>query len=195
MGVSREVVTWAHQSQPGEVIDKVLQVDETFPDGRTLERYVVSALKSITEAGLEPLENVRSRVEAAVKNEKKAAKIKEKIGSAASLDAVASQMGVEVSTASDVDFASANPSGLGREPKVQAAIFAVQPNKMSKPIEGDRGVYVVEVSSVSDAGEPTDMTTAKSTAATAIKNRVSSVFSNMVDKAEVEDFRANTRTY
>ncbi|MFK7908236.1 MAG: SurA N-terminal domain-containing protein [Chitinophagales bacterium] len=195
LGVSREIVTWAYQAKAGDVIDKVLQVDQTLPGDRTLERYVVAGLKATNEAGLEPLENVRSRVETAVKQEKQAAKIKEKIGSAASLDAVASQMGVEVSTASDVDFASFSPSGLGPEPKVQAAVFAIQPNTMSKPISGSRGVYVVEVSSINAAGEPTDLVSAKKAAATQLSQRVNSVFSSIVDKSEVEDLRLNTRTY
>lgn len=195
LGANREIVTWAFQADEGDVIDKVLQVDETLPGGRTLERYVIPALKSISEPGLESLENVRSRVEAEVKKQKQAAKIKEKIGSASSLDAVASQMGVEVKTASGVDFASFSPADLGPEPKVQAAIFAVQPNTLSKPIEGSRGVYLVEVTSVSAAGEPTDMTAAKKDAATQLIQRVNSVFANLADKAEIEDLRANTRTY
>ncbi|MEZ4886075.1 MAG: SurA N-terminal domain-containing protein [Chitinophagales bacterium] len=195
LGVNNEIVTWAYQASPGDVIDKVLQADQTLPGGRTLERYVVVALKSVSEPGIEPLENVRSRVEGEVKKEKQAVKIKEKIGSAGSLDAVASQMGVEISTASDVDFASFSPSELGPEPKVQAAIFALKPNTVSKPIAGSRGVYVVEVTSVSDAGEPADMAAAKKEAATQISQRVNSLFSNIADKAEIEDLRINTRTY
>lgn len=195
LGANQEIVTWAYQAEEGDVIDKVLQVDETLPGGRTLERYVVPALKSITAPGMQSLEDVRSRIEAQVKNQKKAAKIKEQIASASSLDAVASQMGVEVQTASEVDFASFSPTGLGPEPKVQAAVFALQPNTMSKPIEGSRGVYVVEVSSVNAAGEPTDLASAKKAAATQLNQRVNSIFSNMADHAEIEDLRLNTRTY
>ncbi len=195
LGANQEIVTWAFQAKEGTVIDKVLQVDETLPGGRTLERYVIPALKSISEPGMESLENVRSRVEAEVKKQKQAAKIKANIASASSLDAIASQMGVEVQTASDVDFASFSPTGLGPEPKVQAAVFALQPNTMSKPIEGSRGVYVVEVNSVNAAGEPTDMAAAKKTAATQLMQKVNSIFANMADKAEIEDMRANTRTY
>ena len=195
LGISREIVTWAYQAKDGEVIDKVLQVDQALPNGQTLERYVVSALKSISEPGMEPLENVRSRVEAEVKKEKQAAKIKEKIGSASSLDAVASQMGVEVRTADGVDFASVSAPEIGPEPKVQAAIFALTPNTMSKPIAGGRGVYLVETSSITEAGEPSDLAAAKKEAGTSFTQRVNSIFSSLAEKAEIEDLRANTRTY
>ncbi len=195
LGISREVVTWAFQAQEGEVIDKVLQVDQTLPGGRALERYVVPALKNIHEPGLQPLENVRSVVEAAVRKEKQAAKIIEQVGSATGLDAIASQTNVTVSTASEVDFASFQPAGIGPEPKVQAAIFAIQPNTVSKAISGDRGVYYVEVSSISEAGEPTDLEAAKKEGVTSISAKVNSLFAKMAEKAEVEDLRINTRTY
>ena len=68
-----------------------------------------------------------------------------------SLDAIAK---ANATTIQNAPAASVENSGLvnvGAEPKVVGAAFATAPNKLSAPVEGNSGVYVVMTKSVTKA--------------------------------------------
>ena len=200
LGVSRELSTWAFRSGKGDV-SQVFDVENTLPNGSIITNHVVALLTDIQKAG-NPLNNPKTRtaVENAVKREKKAEKIVAKIGAAPrSLNAVASASGEEVKSAEGVPFGSGTVIGIGNEPKLQAAAMGLQANQISKPIKGERGVYVVKVISVDTPGIAADLTPARKALSTKLGQGVDgpqiNVFRALSKSSDVEDDRFKNRSY
>jgi peptidyl-prolyl cis-trans isomerase D len=85
-------------------------------------------------------------VEPILRNRKKAAEIKKKIGNANSLDNIASTFGTQVMTADSIQFATPYVPEIGNEPKVIGAAFSKSlVNKVSAPIEGSNALFVLQV--------------------------------------------------
>ncbi|KMQ69577.1 peptidylprolyl isomerase [Chryseobacterium sp. FH2] len=102
---------------------------------------IVVYLNGKQEKGLADPESVRDQIEVIVKNKLAAKQISEKIGKAGSLDQIAKQFATTKQTA-QVNLL--NPSVAGAmEPKVAGAAFGVAKGKISNPIEGGTGVYVL----------------------------------------------------
>jgi peptidyl-prolyl cis-trans isomerase D len=88
-------------------------------------------------------------VEPILRNQKKAAEIVKKSGSAATLEAIASANGQSVGAADSVKFSDPFIKNVGSEPKVIGASFDKNNQaKISGPIEGTNGVYWVKVNSI-----------------------------------------------
>ena len=86
----------------------------------------------------------RPYVEPIIKNKKKAEMLKAKM-TGSSLEAIAKSAGVTVQQAANVTMDNpVLPGGVGQEPKVVGNAFALTANKISAPIEGNTGVYVVK---------------------------------------------------
>ncbi len=195
LGVAQDVVTWAFKADKGAVCEKSFFVTKKSPTGKETGAFIVPALANIKSAGLPSLESVRSQIESKVRNEKKAALIKDKM-TGGTLDAIASATGMEVKEANDVAFQSASIPGIGVEPQLQAAIASLDANAVSKPIAGERGVYVAQVTNITDAGSPADMNLAKTTAAQPLRQNVQrKVMNALTDALNVEDNRHKVRTY
>ena len=194
-GLTTDIATWAFQNEVNSVSDRAFQVDEDLPTGGVKTTYVVAALVGAKNKGIATIEDVRTQLEAIVKNEKKAEVLKKKLGSSASLDQAASASGAEIKTAEDVTFSSPSIAGLGTEPKVQAAIFGMKQGSVSKPIAGERGVYVVKVDALNDAGAM-DLATAKKDAARSWQSPADfGLLSALTKAADVKDDRFKTRRY
>jgi len=106
--------------------------------------HVIAKVKKVNPEGLMAVDLVRSYVEPILKNKKKAELIKAKM-SGTSLEAIAKATGSAVQQATDVTME--NPvltGGVGQEPKVVGNAIALASGKLSAPIEGNTGVYVVK---------------------------------------------------
>lgn len=149
LGIASDIIAWAYKNKANSISERVFQVDSDLPDGRTQTNYAVVALTGVQEEGTAKVEDVRAKLEAAVKNEKKAAKIKEKLQGATTLDAAASATGQTVKDGTGITFTNATSvAELSNEPKIYAAAVGLAANAVSKPLVGDRGVAVVQVVSV-----------------------------------------------
>jgi peptidyl-prolyl cis-trans isomerase D len=136
IGQARELVRWAYDAKKGDVSNVF-----TFDNN-----YVVAVLTAAREEGLAPLEDVRPAVEAEVRKSKKAAQIIEKIQTPASLDAVAKATSQPVLKTEGINFGSPFVASLGFEPRVVGAAFNKGwASKVTAPIEGNAGVYVLKV--------------------------------------------------
>lgn len=111
---------------------------------------VIARLSKINEKGLMTVEDAKPMVESIVKNQKKAEKIKAKM-SGASLDAIAKANGATVQNMEAASVDNAVLAGVGVEAKVVGTAFGLAANKISAPIEGNSGVYVVKTKSVTKA--------------------------------------------
>ena len=104
--------------------------------------HVIAKLKSVTPKGLMVVSEARPQVEQILKNKKKAEKIKAKL-TGSSLLAIAAANKVTVQQAIDLTIENPAMPGAGYEPKVVGTAFAAAAGKVSAPIEGNAGVYVV----------------------------------------------------
>lgn len=136
LGNQRAIVRWAFEKDSKEGSTKRFEVANLG--------HVIAKVKSIDNSGLVPVAQVRPYVEPILKNKKKAEMLKAKM-SGSSLEAIAKTVGSSVQQVADVTLE--NPvlaGGVGQEPKVVGSAFALAANKMSAPIEGVTGVYVVK---------------------------------------------------
>jgi peptidyl-prolyl cis-trans isomerase D len=85
----------------------------------------------------------RPYVEQILKNKKKAEKIKAKM-TGSSLEAIAKAVGGTVQQAVDLTMENVMLPNVGPEPEVVGNAFALAANKLSAPIEGNTGIYVVK---------------------------------------------------
>jgi peptidyl-prolyl cis-trans isomerase D len=136
---SRPIIKWAYEAKVGEV-SKVFRFGDS---------YVIGTLVKIDEPGYKPVEELNPTIELAIKKQKKGELISKELASAASgassIDAIAGKLGLSVQTANGVRFTSYNIPGLGMEPKVIATAVNTKLHSISKPIEGENGVYVLSV--------------------------------------------------
>ena len=112
--------------------------------------HIIVKLKSISEKGLMTADEARPQVENILKNKKKAEKISAKL-KGASLAAIAASNKSTVMNAIDLTIENPNVPGAGFEPKVVGNAFTSKAGVVSKPIDGNSGVYVVVTKSVAKA--------------------------------------------
>jgi peptidyl-prolyl cis-trans isomerase D len=107
-------------------------------------------LKKINEKGLMTVEDAKPLVESIIKNKKKAEKIIAKM-KGSSLEAIAKANATTVQNAPAASVDNAVLANVGLEAKVVGTAFGSPANKVSAPIEGNSGVYVIKTKSVAKA--------------------------------------------
>lgn len=151
--------------------------------------HVIAKVKKVNAEGLMAVDLVRSYVEPILKNKKKAELIKAKM-SGTSLEAIAKATGSAVQQATDVTME--NPvltGGVGQEPKVVGNAFALATGKLSAPIEGNTGVYVVKNNSTFKAPALTSHAAYVSKLKAQSAGDVNRVLPALKDIAKIEDNR------
>lgn len=146
MDNAREMVRQIYLSEdPGKI---VLTSDgtEIFENGN---KYTVAVLTEIAEEGISPVNNVASGIKRILVQKKKADMLKKELEAAKSgsesLLSIAQKAGLEVKEATDISFNSFQIPGAGIEPRVIAASSVTEQGKVSEPIEGNQGVFLVLV--------------------------------------------------
>ncbi|MFV5699599.1 peptidylprolyl isomerase [Flavobacterium sp. ZT3R17] len=135
LGNQRTIVRWAFEG------DTKLGAVKRFEVANL--GHVIAKVKSIDKSGLVSITLARPYVEPILKNKKKAELIKAKM-TGASLEAIAKATGSTVQQATGVTMENPMLDGAGQEPQVVGNAFALMANKLSAPIEGNTGVYVVK---------------------------------------------------
>jgi peptidyl-prolyl cis-trans isomerase D len=136
---SLPMVRWAFDSKKGAVME---------PEELTRDYIVVSSLMDINEAGITPLEDVKTQIRSLLVQRRKGDMLAETM-TGASLDAVAQAQGLEVVEAPGVQFSAFAVPGAGFEPRLVGAICATkETGKLSKPVKGNTGVYAFEVTNI-----------------------------------------------
>jgi peptidyl-prolyl cis-trans isomerase D len=135
---SRSFVKWIYDNNPGTV-------SEPFDMN---DKYVVAVITGSSDEGVQSAAVARVAVEPILRNKKKAAEITKKIGNANTLEAIASATGQQVLNADTVRFGDSFIPNLGNETKVIGAAFNKEnQSKVSAPIDGQTGVFVIKVNS------------------------------------------------
>lgn len=179
-----EIITWA--------FDKKREKGDTefFTVEGTGDRVVV-ILNGKQEKGTADPESVRAQIEPIVMNQLAAKKIVEKMNASkgANLDQVAKTFATSKQSA-QVNLL--NPMVMGAmEPKVAGAAFGVAKGKVSNPIEGGTGVYVLVKKSETVNKQPGDVKQITD----AIAQQNSQMFTqqfmkSLQDNADIDDYRA-----
>lgn len=174
---SREIVRWAYKNEAG-AISPVFEVED---------KYIVATLTKVTPKGTKSFEEVKTDVEAYVKRDKKAEQLIAKAEKAVSvakgdLEAVARESAGMVQAFNGATFQSNFLTGIGREPVVSGTIFTLKPGSLSKPLKGERGVYVVVVDTKTPAAEQGDLEPSKQ----ALRNQLAARGSNEAFNAKKE---------
>ncbi|MDT0675007.1 peptidylprolyl isomerase [Autumnicola musiva] len=181
IGAQRNVIQWAFQ-------DDVKSGDVKRFD--TPNGYVVAQVTAKNKAGLTSVEEASSRVIPIITKRKKAEIIKQQISSN-SLQEIAQNQNVIVQTANAINLASPTLAGAGREPEVVGAAFGLETGQVSKPVAGEKGVYVFEVTNRTEApGLNSYNAVAQQETAQRRQTAGSRVFEALKKKAEIEDNRA-----
>lgn len=149
---ARPVIIWAYKAEEKEV-SNVQKVEN---------KYVIAAVEKVREKGSTDLKDIRAEIENRVKQQKKAEilveQFKSKYASAKTLEDLASQMNLAVEPVSGVKFVSTSFGNAGIEPKIVAAATSLEKGKLSAPIIGENGVYVLVVVNITTPTEAENKT-------------------------------------
>ncbi len=141
-GNQRQIIKWAYNS------------DTNVGDVKRFEVVnvgnVIARLKKVNEKGLMTVEDAKPSVEGILKNKKKAEKIIAKM-KGTSLESIAAANATTVQNAPAASVENSVLANVGSEPKVVGAAFGTPANKVSAPVEGNSGVYVVKTKSLTKA--------------------------------------------
>lgn len=182
---ARPIVMWAYSDNTS-----VGEVSEVF---ELEDRYVVATLTGVTEKGTASVEDVRDELMAKVKNEEKAAIIKEKLaGLEGTLEEMAAAFGPDarVYTASDLKLGDFSLPTIGFAPKVIGTAFALEPGEVSEPVEAQDGVAVVKTIAKTMAPEIADYSAYRQQLEQSRSNRIPFLITEAIkEAAEIEDER------
>ncbi len=128
------------------VLDNSSQAVFELPD-----MYVVAYCSRAQEEGIAPVEDVASDIRFILAKKKKAeiieSEMKKLAAEGKTLYDISSQYSTTVQDASGINFRSYSVPGAGIEPGLIAAASASETGKLSKPVEGNNGVYMFVVNS------------------------------------------------
>jgi peptidyl-prolyl cis-trans isomerase D len=182
LGESRTIVKWAYENKVGSVSEP-----ENVGD-----KYVVAIVSAINEKGLASPHAVKQVVEPLVRNEKKAQIILAQQMKGSTLEEVAKNAHQQVQTVDSLSFRAFVVPGLDNEPQFIGAAFNKQiQGKMSSPIAGMKGVFVLKgegVSGVANMGQTAEMQ--KTQMEQMLKQQTSQEVTVLRKAADVKDYRS-----
>ncbi|MCO5937280.1 SurA N-terminal domain-containing protein [Mucilaginibacter sp. RB4R14] len=183
---AREVVKWAFKSDKGTFSDQVFAIGD---------QYVIALVSAIKPAGALALDAVKKQIEPmvriAVKGKQLSDKFNAALNGASTIDQVAQKAGSKVVPLQNIVFANPVIPGSVAEYKVIGTVFGSQPNKVSKPIEGQQGVYVISLDSFTNPAQLTNNVREKTQLGQTLAQRSQGqVLDALKDKANVKDNRA-----
>jgi peptidyl-prolyl cis-trans isomerase D len=147
----RVLIRWAFNAKVGDV-------SEVFELGK---RYVVGALTDIKQKGIAPLKQVEELVKMGVIKEKKAEMLVKEFKQHLPVDlpGLAQKLNSEVFEARNISFSSFQIPGarIGYEPLMIAIAVTSEKGKISEPIKGENGVYVLNVKTITGGANTENM--------------------------------------
>ncbi|MDL2255782.1 SurA N-terminal domain-containing protein [Parabacteroides sp. OttesenSCG-928-G06] len=134
---SRQVIRWAFQANKGDVSD-IFECDDKF---------IVAVFLGTIPEGYRSLTSVSSQLESEIRGQKKGAVIAESLKgkNLSTIEDYANAMNGTVEEVKFVGFNTSRIAGIGLEPKINAMASVLPEGKVSEPIVGNNGVYVIKV--------------------------------------------------
>ena len=152
--------------------------------------YAVVQLTGKQAKGIAEAENVQARVLPILRKQKKAAQIIEQYKAETTLTGLSSASGQVSRVATALSMKTPTLSGVGREPKVIGAAFGLEAGQTSGFIEGENGVFMVELTKLEEAPQLDNYTTFANTVRNQRQSKVNTaVFNALKEAADIEDNR------
>lgn len=152
--------------------------------------YVVAQLVDVIPEGSININAIKEEVSQEIIKKSKADYLLETYKSYSSLDSLSGALGKEIETATAVTQKNNVLPGVGSEPYVIGAAFAMKLNQPSALIKGNNGVYMIEVSSREISKNLESYQAYANILKTEENNRISSVIYNALKStATIEDNR------
>jgi peptidyl-prolyl cis-trans isomerase D len=183
---SRKVVQWAFKGDKGDVSD-------VFECGSTL---VVATITDVNEKGYRSIEKLNEQLKAEIIKDKKAElmikNLTAQLAKTPTLEGLAGSMGDSLKVATGVNFAAYQFGLAGMEPAVIGKSSVIALNKVSAPIKGNAGVFVIRTSNKQVNPQPFNAQMEKMQ----LNGRMSYALPYMIiqdlkDKADIVDNRIN----
>lgn len=182
LGAQRSVIQWAFNE------------DSAIGDIRKFDLgtgYAVVQLTAIYNEGTVSVADASVSAIPAIRKEKKAAMLKKQYAGK-SMDAIASESNVAVATASALSLSSPVIPGSGREAYIVGKAFGLETGAESELLQGEDGVYIIKVSSKTEAEELESYAVYASSLEAQRKSVASySIFSAIEKAADIVDNRAD----
>lgn len=153
-------------------------------------RYIIAVLSGIKEKGVANFDDVEPAIKRDYIKEEKAKRLKSRMLNAKSLKDLGKKVGTEIMK-SDVTFANPQISGAGFEPEVVGSLFSgLKDGARTLPLEGNAGVYVIQVEKTTKAPATASYDTEKDALQTElVKNVQNNSLSALIKLADVIDNR------
>ena len=183
---SRKIIQWAFKSSKNDVSD-------VFDCGT---KFVVAMTTEVNKKGYRSIDKVTEQLKAEIIKDKKAdlmiKNLTAELTKAPSLEGLALFLKDSVKTANAINFASYQFGVAGFEPTVIGKVTVATLGKVSTPIKGNAGVYVVRTSNKQVNPQPFDAKMEK----LQLNSRMSyslpyMIIQDLKDKADIVDNRLN----
>lgn len=181
LGAQRSIVQWAfnEDTELGDI--KRFNINNG---------YAVVQLTAQYRKGLMDVEDASAAVLPLIRKEKKADRIIA-ANSGKSLEELASSNNTNQSTATALTVKTPTIPGAGREPLVVGKAFSLEQGETSGLIEGESGIFMVQVTKKEEAPKLDNYATYATSLRTSNAARVNTeVFNALKDKATIEDNRS-----
>ncbi len=183
---AREVVRWAYKADAGDFSNQVFTIGN---------QDIVAHVTQISPKGTLPLDAVKKQIAPqviiAVKGKMLSDKLQAALNGSSTIAQVAQKAGTSVTPMQNIVFANPVIPGSSAEYKLVGAIFGSQPNKLSKPVEGQAAVYVFAVDNFVNPAPLVNAVRQKQQIGQALLQRSGQqVLDALKDKANVKDYRA-----
>ncbi|MFN5706063.1 MAG: SurA N-terminal domain-containing protein [bacterium] len=178
----REVVRWAFKADKGDV-------SPLFEVGN---KFVVAHLTKVKNKGTIPMEYIKTELESAVRKEKKAEMLMEKMkaASASNIDQLAQKLGTVSQMVTGINFAFPVVPGIAREPEVVGTIFGSEKGKFLTALKGEKGVYAITIENINEALPLPEYNSKKADTYLSMKSRVDNEFlEGLKRSAKIKDNR------
>jgi peptidyl-prolyl cis-trans isomerase D len=182
---ARELSRWAFAEKT-----EVGNVSEPFETGN---KYVVATLVSIKEEGIANLKDVKEIVKNEVLKEKKVEILTKELAGTSLAD-IAQKNGLSTLQSADVTLASPSIAGAGFEPYIVGAACILEKGKVSQPLKGKSGVFVIQLDNKIIAEIPKTLDNEKLTLSSTMQNKVASINGDVLkalkEIAKIKDDRS-----
>jgi peptidyl-prolyl cis-trans isomerase D len=182
----RDLIRWAYNDDT-----KVGDITDPRQVG---SKYIVAILTKKTEEGYQELSEVKDQIKPMVINEKKkemlADKLKEAMQKNNNLASLATAVQSNVNTVQSVTFANPTIPNMNNEVKLVGYAFGSPKGKVTGPIEGESGSFVIQVTEINDIQPPKNMDQQRQQMQQQIStNAITSAMDALKQLAKVKDYR------
>lgn len=135
---ARPISRWIYEAKKNDV-SQIISIDNKY--------FFVVAVTGVREAGIQPFDAIKDNIKTVLQmektNEKFFQSVKEKLAGTNSIETVAEILGTTVSKQSGISFGAMGAQSM--DPVFIGAATSAPENKLTGPVKGNLGIYVLNV--------------------------------------------------